>query len=423
MTPSRHLSRRTLLGLAGLTVGSLALGACGDDEESGTIDFWNIGTAEPLKTIWPQMAKDFEKKSGTKVKLTSIENQAFKSKLTTVTQSGKAPHIFHSWGGGGLKEQLDAGLLTDLSSESWLSTISKTALSAYQIDGKTYGIPFDLGMVTFWYNKDLFAKAGITAPPATWTDFLGAVDKLKTAGITPIALAGQDKWPVHYYWAYLAMRVGGPDLFPAAVTSKSFEAPEFAQAGVLFKQLIDLEPFQKGFLAAKYDSPDGQAATVGNGKAAMELMGQWAPSVEASSAADKKGLGEKLDFFPFPTVDGGKGAITDAFGGGNGYAVGKDAPREAIDFLKFISEVDNQRILAKANAVLPVVAGAEDAIQDAAQKRLAASLASATSFQLYLDQAFSSSVGTQVNDSCAELLAGKASPEQVAKAITEVARR
>ena len=38
---------------------------------------------------------------------------------------------------------------------------------AWQIGGKQYGIPYDLHMVGFWYRKDLFAKAGIAAPPAT----------------------------------------------------------------------------------------------------------------------------------------------------------------------------------------------------------------------------------------------------------------
>ncbi|MDI1466454.1 extracellular solute-binding protein, partial [Catellatospora sp. KI3] len=87
---------------------------------------------------------------------------------------------------------------------------------------------------------------------------------------------------------------------------------------------------------AEYGSPDGQAATMGNGGAAMELMGQWAPSVQASSSTSKKGLGDKLGFFAFPAVEGGKGTVSEAFGGGNGFVVGKDAPAATTDFLKSI---------------------------------------------------------------------------------------
>ena len=88
------------------------------------------------------------------------------------------------------------------------------------------------------------------------------------------------------------------------------------------------QPFQAGYLNAVYDK--GEAAAMGNGKAAMELMGQWAPSVQMSNSTSKKGIGDKLAWFPFPAVTGGKGAPTDAVGGGNGIAVGKDAPPDTF---------------------------------------------------------------------------------------------
>ena len=56
------------------------------------------------------------------------------------------------------------------------------------MDDKQYGVPFNLGMVGVWYNKSLFEKAGINAPPSTWSEFLADVEKLKSAGITPIAV-------------------------------------------------------------------------------------------------------------------------------------------------------------------------------------------------------------------------------------------
>jgi len=161
---------------------------------------------------------------------------------------------------------------------------------------------------------------------------------------------------------------------------------------------------------------------VGNGNAAMELMGQWAPSVEATSSSSKKGLGDKLGFFPFPAVDGGKGAATDAFGGGNGFAIGKNAPPATVDFLKYLLTADNQRKEAATGAVLPTSKAAADAIKDPNSQVVAKTLASATGFQLYLDQAYAPAVGTEVNDAVAELIAGKSSPDQVAKAIAQTAK-
>jgi raffinose/stachyose/melibiose transport system substrate-binding protein len=247
------------------------------------------------------------------------------------------------------------------------------------------------------------------------------VKKLKAAGITPIALAGKDKWPGHYYWAYLAMRVGGVELLQQAGQDGKFDKPEFVQAGEHLKELVDLAPFQKGFLGAEYGSADGQAAAVGNRKAAMELMGQWAPSVQADTTKKPRNLGGDLAFGTFPAVDGGKGKTTDAFGGGGGFALGKNAPDKTIDFVKFLLSLDNVKTEVATGAVLPVVKGAETAVTDPLQKDVATALAAATGFQLYLDQAYAPAVGQQVNDSVAELIAGKATPEKVTQEVSDVA--
>ncbi len=387
-----------------------------------TLEWWHLSTAEPLKSLWAQRAKEFEAKNPhVTIKATVLENEAYKAKLTTITQSGKAPDVFASWGGGVLKQQIDAGLVKDISADvaDVLPNFTPAALSAYQLDGKTYGLPTDIGMVGFWYNKKLFEKAGITEAPATWSAFLEDVKKLKAAGVTPIALAGKEKWPGHYYWAYLAMRIAGLDALKQAASDHDFTKPDFVAAGQQVKALADLQPFQKGFLGAAYSTPDVQSATVSNGKAAMELMGQWAPSVQADSG---KGLGDDLGFFAFPSVEGGKGSAGDAFGGGGGLTVGTDAPKEAVDFVKFMTEMGNHSKAVEAGGVLPVLKGEESAVKDPNLKQVATMLASASGYQLYLDQAYPPAVGQQVNDSVAELIAGTKTPEEVGADISEVAK-
>jgi raffinose/stachyose/melibiose transport system substrate-binding protein len=113
-----------------------------------------------------------------KINISVIENEAFKTKLTTTAQSGSVPDLFQSWGGGTMREQADAGLLKDITADvaPWKDTINPGAMSIYQYNGKQYGIPWDLGIFGVWYNKDEFSKAGISAPPspgptssATWT--------------------------------------------------------------------------------------------------------------------------------------------------------------------------------------------------------------------------------------------------------------
>ncbi|MER7183669.1 extracellular solute-binding protein [Streptomyces hyaluromycini] len=422
------LSRRGFLAAtAAAGLGMTALSGCGgsDSGSSGgitTVEWWNISTTEPAKGVWAALAKKFEAQNPkVKLKIVQLENDAYKTKMTALTASGKLPDIFHTWGGGVLQQQVDAGLVKDLTgpTKPWADGLLPVAKQAYILDNKTYGIPFDIGMVGFWYNKALFKRAGISAPPATWSGFLDAVKKLKAAGVTPLALAGKESWTGMYYWAYLAMRTAGIDALKKANDDKDFTGAGFVEAGQHLKDLVALQPFQKGFLGAAYSTPTGQAASVGNAKAAMELMGQWAPSVEADAG---KGIGADLGFFPFPAVEGGKGTVTEVFGGGGGHALRADAPQAAVDFLEFFASETTDAELVKKTSVLPVVPAAESAMTDANLKLVQAQLKAATGFQLYLDQAYAPAVGQQVNDSVAGLIAGSKSPADVTQAITKTAK-
>ncbi|GAA3980387.1 extracellular solute-binding protein [Actinomadura viridis] len=418
--------------LSAVSAGSLAvaasplLGACGGSGSDGdgktTLEWWDNATTEPQKSLYPQLIQAFQAaRPDVTIKITNLENEAYKAKMTAVTASGKLPDIFMTWGGGVLKQQVDAGLVEDLTSRAadLSATLTPISQQAYRFDGKTWAIPNDIGMVGFWYNKRLFAKAGIKAPPATWSELLDGVRKLKSAGITPIALAGKEKWPGHYYWAYLALRIGGTAALKQAETSKDFSAPAFVGAGQRLKELVDLAPFQPGFQGAGYATPGGQAATMGAGQAAMELMGQWAPNVQRDTGKD---LGEDLGFFPFPMVEGGQGSPGDIFGGGSGHALRKGAPAAAYDFLKFLLQPDNERKLITSGAFMPVVKGAESAITDPNRRLVAETVARASGFQLYLDQAFPPAVGQEVNDGVADLVAGRKTPEQVAAEVTRTAK-
>jgi raffinose/stachyose/melibiose transport system substrate-binding protein len=303
-----------------------------------------------------------------------------------------------------------------LQEDGWGDSIAAGPLSLYTFDGKTYGVPWNAGMVGFWYNKDLFAQAGIETPPATWDEFLADVQKLKDAGITPIALGEKDKWPGHFYWVYLAVRNGGREAFEKAYNREaSFADAPFVKAGEDLKKLIDLQPFQDGFLAASY--PDHQAV-MGNGKAAMELMGQWAPGANRAVAEDPDKYLASRGWFPFPAVPGGAGDSSDALGGGDGFAIGKDASPEAIDFVRFLVSKDTQEELVKIGmGVPPTVKGADEALDDQLIKDLAATLAQAKYYQLYYDQYLPPAVGQTVNDSVEGLFAGTMTPQQVAEAI------
>lgn len=383
------------------------------------IVWWHIQTGEPGKTQWQTMANTYMKSHpNVTIEINVLDNDAFKSKLATAMQSGNPPDLFQSWGGGTMQEYAKAGLLKDITSDlqgEWGNSFSKSVLDLYGMDGKYYGVPWDIGMVGFWYNKALFQKAGISDTPKTWSEFLSDVQKLKSAGITPIALGGKDEWPGAFYWEYLATRIGGQDAFNKAYShSGSFADPTFVQAGKDLQQLVALNPFEKGYLGLVFND---ESALMGNGQAAMELMGQWAPGNEKDNASNKQGLGSNLGFFPFPAVDGGAGKLTDVLGGGNGFSIGKNAPAETVDFLRFLTSVDNEKTLASTGTALPPVKGAETAITDPLLQQVHDAANSAPYFQMYYDQFLPPAVGGVINDQTQGLFAGTITPEAAAQAI------
>lgn len=394
--------------------------------EKVTITWWHISTAEEHKALWQKLADEYmAAHPNVNIEITVLENEAFKTKLTTVMQSGEPPDIFQSWGGGVMNEYANAGLLKDITADldadggAWRNTFAPGALGVYSYKDQNYGVPWDMGMIGFWYNKALFAQAGIDAPPTTWTELLEDVKKLKAAGITPIALGEGDKWPGMHMWAYLVTRLGGKDNFQGALLrTGSFTDAPFIEAGNKLNELIALEPFQDGFLGATYGD---EATAMGNGKAAMELMGQWAPAVQKDNSEDKKGIGDDLGWFPFPMVEGGKGDPNDAVGGGNGFAIGKNASPEAIDFVKYLTRAESQVQLAKIGVAIPVVKGGEAGLTDPLMITLQESLAKAQYFQLYYDQALPPAMGSVINDSTQGIFAGTSTPEQAAQAIEDSA--
>jgi raffinose/stachyose/melibiose transport system substrate-binding protein len=397
--------------------------AAGAGAKPVKISWWHISTNDPGKADFQAIADAYTKAHpNVTIEITILENDAFKAKLATAMQAGTPPDLFQSWGGGVLKEYAKSGLVQDLTSSlkgDWGNSISPSGLEIYTFDNKTYGVPWNLAMVGIWYNKDNFQKAGIAAPPKTWPELVDDVKKLQAAGITPIALGDKDKWPGHFWWVYLALRQGGKDGFVNAVNrTGKFTDPPFIEAGKKLQQLNETNPFPDGFLGLTFNE---HSAFMASGKAGFELMGQWTIDNQKNTTEDKKGLGDKLAFATFPTVDDGKGDPSDVLGGADGIAVGKNAPPEAVDFLKFFTSLENQKTLTADGVALPSVKGAESSIKDPLLKQVQQTAAQAKYLQLYYDQALPPAVGNTVNDQTQALLAGQASPEAVAKAIEDSA--
>ena len=166
-----------------------------------TIDWWHITTGDPGKADFQAIADAYtaahpereDQHHGPGER--GVQDQARDHDPGAATY----PDLFQSWGGGTMAAQADAGLLKDITADvaSWKDTINPGAMSIYQYNGKQYGMPWDMGMIGFWYNKELFAKAGITAPPATWDDYLADVDEAQGRRHRPARDRRQGQVAVH----------------------------------------------------------------------------------------------------------------------------------------------------------------------------------------------------------------------------------
>jgi len=294
-------------------------------------------------------------------------------------------------------------------------------LNLYGQNGEMYGVPWNFSAVGIFYNKDLFTEAGLDAenPPETWAEFLGAVEVLQEAGITPITVGEQEKWPGMFWFAYLALRTGGVDAYAAAYNRDgAFTDEAFVEALAMLEDLVEMEAFVDGNLGLNYNDSAGIFA---RGEAAMEMMGAWHPSLISSLAEAEGGLGYELGWFPFPAVEDGAGEPNAAFGGGDGFAVGRDAPDEAIEFLKYITSEEVQRGAAEI-WITPVVVGTEEVFEDdPIRSKIQQYLLEAPSFMAFLDQFYPPALGIAVNDAVETIFAGVATPEEAAAAIEDEA--
>jgi len=425
---NRH-SMRGLVALgavAALAAGALAGCSSGTPASGGkvTLTWWHNATADPLKGLWASVAKDFEKlHPNVTVKVTGYQNEDLQRTLIpNALRSGNPPDLFQAWGGGEIVDQVAAGYVKDISADvkPELSAIGPT-VSGWQVNGKTYGLPFSYGIEGFWYNKDLFKQAGIDAPPTTLDELNSDVTKLKGAGIVPIAVGAGDKWPAAHWWYNFALKDCTPAVLKAATSKHVFTDKCFVQAGDDLKTFIATNPFQDGFLATPAQTGAGSSAgLVANGKAAMELMGHWDPGVMSGLTADKK-VPPFLGWFNFPGIPGSAGDPTAALGGGDGFACAKKAPPECVELLKYIVSVDVQKKFGASGAGLPVTKGSESSVTDPNLVEVLNGKNKASYVQLWLDTSYGANIAGAMNDGIVNLFAGKGTPQDIVKAMQAAA--
>jgi raffinose/stachyose/melibiose transport system substrate-binding protein len=422
--------KRVVLGVAVAAAAATVLAACSSGGSSSTsanssstsgkvtLSWWNNANTQPLLGVFTTIIKQFETAHpNITIHNVPMQNELFKTKITPALRGNAPPDIFQQWGSGQQATQVQSGKLANISGQvtPWISSLG-TPATEWQTDGKWYGVPYDLHVVGFWYRKDLFQQAGITSTPTTIAQLESDDATLRAHGITPITVGSKDGWPDAFWWEYFAVRECSQSTITQAMSGVSLSAPCFTKASADLDAFMKTNPFQTGFLGTPAQSvPNSSVALLANGKAAMELQGDWDPGAGAGLTSDKN-LFSKLGWFPFPSVPGGAGDPKAVLGGGDGYSCTTSAAQPACaEFLQYLTTPAVQKQIIGAGVGLPANPAAAGALTVQAEKDAAAANAAAPYIAEYFDIALPTTPGQNLDNAVAKWFA---SPEPTGSAIT-----
>ncbi|GHB17436.1 putative sugar-binding periplasmic protein [Pseudovibrio japonicus] len=192
------------------------------------------------------------------------------------------------------KEGALANLNEVAAKEGWDDVVPAALQRFAKFDGKWISAPVNVHSTNWvWANKAVLDKNGI-AMPTTWEEFTAALDKLKAAGVTPLAHGGQP-WQDATLFDAVVMSTGGPDFYKAAF----IDLDEEALGSDTMKEAFDRMGVLRANVDKNFSGRDWNLATamVINGDAGFQMMGDWAKG-EFLGAGKKPG--EDFLCFRFP---------------------------------------------------------------------------------------------------------------------------
>lgn len=389
--------------------------------EKKKLTLWFIDTGKRKELIEETVKEFMAENPDIEVEAVQIPNDAYKTKLSVAMGGNNPPDLFHSWGGGWLKQFVDAGQVMDLTGKIDSDNYLPVALNISTYDGKIYGVPLLMSLTYFYYNKEIFAKYGIE-PPRTFNELLQVVDKLKAENIIPIALANKTKWPGALYLIYLANRIGGSDVFTEAYERKGrgFDDEAFVKAGELIQQLVDRGAFNSGFNGLQYDTGQSRQLMYTE-KAAMELQ---VSSYITNVQSEMPGFEKKLGIFPFPIVEGGKGNGTDLVGGVSPvFSISSSTkyPEEALKLLKALTSRELAQKVADLGGTIAAVKGV--VYKDEFTKQVNEMLEKAEYIQTFYDQTLPPEMAELHKDTTQAIFGKTMTPEEAARKMEEAAKQ
>ncbi|MDP9417694.1 MAG: extracellular solute-binding protein [Actinomycetota bacterium] len=291
--------------------------------------------AAALKALKDHVAA-FEKDSGIKVETSTLPFDTMRTVLQTQLRSGQGPDVFN-WGsgpsfGGAL---IEAGLVADIGDayekNGW--KIYDFAKERVSQNGKIYGIPGEMETIGVFYNKDIFKKAGVEEPKSL-DDLRAAAEKVREAGITPLAVGNKEGWEGgHLLSMALSSDVGAEGVEAIFNGEKSWNSPEVVSAFRVWQDFDQARLLPKSPTSVDYDS---STSLFFSGKAAMIPTGSWlVGEIDDNAKFD-------VGYIPFPAPDG-PGIFTGGLGSGPFVSAQTNKKDAALQFLDFLASPEHAR--------------------------------------------------------------------------------
>ncbi|XAS67615.1 sugar ABC transporter substrate-binding protein [Micrococcaceae bacterium Sec5.7] len=310
--------RKEALAAGALALGLIGLAGCSSSPSTTTADgktamnwaMWVGGTED--QNAWQKIADDTSATLGD-VKIT-LQGSTFAdhfTKMSTQLSSNTAPCLVATQS---LRTgQLAPGMLPldDLvkSNNVDLGAFDQSMIQGLTVDGKLYALPYDVGPVVMFYNKDMFAAAGVPEPKSGWTadEFLAASKKLTSGGKYAIAPNSSDIFVESQVLAYNGGRIVKDD------SSIDASNADFATGLQWVSDLTNKEKVSPQL-------PGGDPSFSGNqflsGRTAMSIDGPWSVLDTKSKAKFKVGV---------TTLPAGPGGGK-TYSAGSGWGISKQCP-------------------------------------------------------------------------------------------------
>ena len=269
--------------------------------------------------------------------------------LQTRLAAGNPPDTWQTHSGHELLHYVQAGYCVPVTilyqSEGWDRVVPKGLLDQVSKGGEVYSVMIGIhrGNV-LWYNKKVLKKHGIdVGDTLSFEQFFSAAQKLKAAGLVPLAMGDAGLWATAELFENTLLGVLGPqgwqELFGGEM---EFDDPLVQQAARLYSRMLDCQNADHSAL-----SWEQAVRAVIQGKAAFTAMGDWTYGELA-----KAGLKENQDFgwVSSPGTEGAFLMVAD------GFTLAKGAPHlaEAVAWLEMVGSKEAQEAFNTLKGSIPV---------------------------------------------------------------------